>query len=102
MNPSLSRYRRELSSSRHSAELEQSIHLAFPASSAAPMSLYRGKTLLSCLGEQEQSKRAMRRIGIMLFLKIEYKSQLKELWGLTHLLRFFGQFQIQMFAQQLE
>jgi hypothetical protein len=41
------------------------IHFAVPASSAAPISLYRGRALLSDgFGEQEQSRRVRRRRGI--------------------------------------
>jgi hypothetical protein len=41
-----------------------------PASDAAPISLYRGNTLLSRFGEQEQSKRVRRRRGIKLADKL--------------------------------
>ena len=52
----------QLGSLQSSATL---IHLAFPASSAALISLYRGKGLLSVVrGEQEQKKTANKRSGI--------------------------------------
>jgi len=75
MNPSASKKRRLAVNSRQPGVLQSSgavIHFAFPASAAAPMVgtlgyFVDGRALLSTgLGEQEQSKRAIRRSGIRL------------------------------------